>query len=582
MSKTRQTLWLLLAAAALLAPSEALAAPEERTVAVATVNPLATDAALEIYRQGGNAVDAAITTALTLGVVDGHNSGIGGGCLILVRTPDGEFLAIDGRETAPAAATRDMYLRDGQARPDLSQTGPLASGTPGAVAAYALLSEKLGALPFADLLAPGAQLAEDGFVVSRSLASALRSKARTLRRFPASAKELLGDDGRAPAAGDTVTRPDLGRTYRKIASEGPDWFYRGGFAQATDKWMRENGGIMTASDLAGYEAKLRNPIRSEYRGREIVGFPPPSSGGVHVAQMLNMLEGYELDQLFADDPAQAKHLVAEVMKLAFADRAYWLGDSDFVDVPRRLASKEYAQQLAAKISLDHATDVPAHGEPAQWRQDLFGRHTTHIAAADSDGYWVAITATVNTSFGSKVVIPGTGVVMNNEMDDFAIHPGTPNAFGLVGAENNSVAAGKRPLSSMSPTIVLDERGEPLLTVGAAGGPKIITQVLWAIVNTVDRGMSPNEAIAAPRVHHQWRPDVVSYETATPAAEVERLEAFGHRVAPLGSGGRAQLIARDPENGFVAVYDPRIKGKATVENLSATPAEATPLEPAAAN
>ncbi|TWT78426.1 Gamma-glutamyltranspeptidase precursor [Posidoniimonas polymericola] len=567
-----------IAVALLCLPGRLTAADDSRWVAVATVNPLATDAAEQIYRDGGNAVDAAITAALTLGVVDGHNSGIGGGCLILVRSPDGEFLAIDGRETAPATATRDMYLRDGQARPDLSQTGPLASGTPGAVAAYALLSERLGALDLADLLAPGAKLAEEGFAVSPSLASALQETERTLRRFPASARELLGEDNQPATAGETVTRRDLARTYRGIASEGAAWFYEGPFAEATDKWMRENGGIMTAADLAAYRPQLRMPIHSRYRGREVVGFPPPSSGGVHVAQMLNMLEGFDLGQMFADDPALAKHLVGEVMKLAFADRAYWLGDSDFVDVPRRLASVGYAKQLAEGISLEHATDVPTHGEPPQWRQDLFGRHTTHIAAADSDGYWVAITATVNTTFGSKVVIPGTGVVMNNEMDDFAIHPGTPNAFGLIGAENNSVFAGKRPLSSMSPTIVLDENGEPLLTVGAAGGPKIITQVLWAIINTIDRGMTPQQAIAAPRVHHQWRPNTLSYEDTTPAAEVDRFRKLGHDVAELPSAGRAQMIARDPEHGFTAVFDPRIQGKATVERLAPSRVPALSSQP----
>lgn len=527
--------------------------------AVATVQPIATDAAMQVLAEGGNAVDAAICAALTLSVVDNHNSGIGGGCLCLVRTADGRFLAIDGRETAPALASRDMYVVDGKADPSLSQTGPLAVGTPGALAAYEKLRTEAGSMPLARLLAPGQKAAEEGFAIDANYARRLKASARNLRRFEAS-RGLLKAGGEPYEEGERLVQPDLARTYRSLMDEGPDWFYHGPFAQTVGEWMEQNGGVLRAGDFAAYEAKLRTPIESTYRGKRIVGFPPPSSGGVHVAQMLNLLENFELGDMFAQDRVTATHIVAEAMKTAFADRAHWLGDSDFVDVPRGLASKEYAAQLVTQINENRTTAVESHGEPPEWRQDLFGRHTTHIAAADAAGNWVAITATVNTGFGSKVIVPGTGVVLNNEMDDFSIQPGTPNAFGLVGAENNSVAPGKRPLSSMSPTIVLDESGEPLMTVGAAGGPKIITQVILAIVNTLDRGMTLPEAVAAPRIHHQWRPDRLSFDPRYNTADAFQLAKRGHLVHALSTAGVTQAIGRDAQGRLVAVNDPRVDGK----------------------
>ncbi|MEN1679285.1 MAG: gamma-glutamyltransferase [Planctomycetota bacterium] len=538
-------------------------AAAQRTVAVATVHPLATDAAIEVFEEGGNAVDAAITAALTLGVVDSHNAGIGGGCLALVRRPDGSLLAIDGRETAPAAASRDMYLRDGKAVPELSRTGPLAAGTPGALAAYDRLLRECGSLPLERLLRPGAEAAEEGFAVSRLHAAAIRRTRDDLAKFPASRTALLTEEGEAPAVGDLLKRPDLARTYRMVGEVGIDYFYRGEFAERTGAWMRDNGGLLTADDFAAYREKRREPIVSSYRGYTVIGFPPPSSGGVHVAQMLGILEEFDLAETFERAPVEGIHLVAEAMKLAFADRAYWLGDADFAKVPRGLTSKAYAKQLAARIDPERSIVVARHGDPPQWRQDLFGRHTTHIAAADSEGWWVAITATVNTSFGSKVIIPGTGVVLNNEMDDFSTQPGAPNAFGLVGAENNSVAPGKRPLSSMSPTIVLGAGGEPAFTIGAAGGPKIITCVLRGIVDMVDRGMTPSETLAQPRYHHQWRPDRLSFERTMPPAMVESLRAKGHELAVLPSAGTTQLIAADAGAGFLAESDPRVDGKASV-------------------
>jgi gamma-glutamyltranspeptidase/glutathione hydrolase len=530
---------------------------------IATGNALATEAAAEVFRDGGNAVDAAVAAALTLGVVDGNNSGIGGGCLILIRSSDGKFTAIDGRETAPAAAHKNMFVSDGKPLPNASQTGPLAVGTPGALAAYQLAIDRCGTKTLADLLEPGIKLANEGFVINASLAGAIRGEANDLRKFAGSRAVLLHADGSPVVEGERLVQPDLANTYRQVAEHGIDWFYRGPFAKQVGEWMAANGGILTAADFAEYEAKLREPLRTTYRGYEIVGFPPPSSGGIHVAQILNILENFDLRANYQQDPAQAAHIVTEAFKLAFADRAHWLGDADFVDVPRGLISKEYAKELADRIDVARAIDVPSHGNPPNWRQDFFGRHTTHVAAADADGNWVALTATVNTGFGSKVIVPGTGVVLNNEMDDFSIYPGVPNAFGLIGAENNSVEPGKRPLSSMSPTIVLDSNGQSILTLGAAGGPKIITQVVLTIVRYLDFGQPLPDAVAGPRFHHQWRPNRVASDTGLAQGLQDGLQARGHELETLGSAGRTQAIAA--ENGkLIGVSDPRGQGNAIGE------------------
>ncbi|QDU88503.1 Gamma-glutamyltranspeptidase precursor [Pirellulimonas nuda] len=531
---------------------------------VATVHPIATQAAEDVFREGGNALDAAVCAALTLGVVDNHNSGIGGGCLILVRTPDGEILAIDGRETAPAAASREMYFVDGVADTALSQTGPLAIATPGALAAYQLALDKCGSRPLARLLAPGARAAAEGFPIDRNYANSIRKYAAELLANAGPDDPRLHADHSPLRQGETLVQTDLANTYRKVAENGVDWFYRGPFASITDHWMKQHGGVMRAEDLANYQAKQREPIRSTYHGYTVVGFPPPSSGGIHIAQLLALMEPYDLRAISQKSPADGVHLVAEGMKLVFADRAYWLGDADFAEVPKGLIDPKYLEGLAAKISPDHATPVPRHGTPSGWSGDLFGRHTTHIAAADAKGYWVAITATVNTSFGSKVVIPGTGVVMNNEMDDFSIQPGVPNAFGLVGAANNAVEPGKRPLSSMTPTIVLNDAGAPVLTVGAAGGPKIITQVALAVLRTLGKGEPLEQAIASPRFHHQWLPDELGLEAGTPPEIRRALEAKGHKTYTLPTAGVTQAIGLDAQGRFIAVNDPRAAGKAAAQ------------------
>ena len=527
---------------------------------VAAVQPLAVDAGIEAYERGGNAVDAAVATALTLGVVDNHNSGLGGGCFVLIRRPDGSLVAIDGREKAPAAASRDMFVRDGKAQPELSTIGPLAVGVPGALAAYAMALEKCGERSLDDLLLPAAEIADRGFPIDRNYARKLAATAEKLQKFAGSRNVLLKPDGTAFREGEILRQPDLARTYQLIAKHGLDWFYRGEFADNVGKWMQANGGILTADDFADYRAVEREPLVTTYREYRIVGFPPPSSGGVHVAQILNMLEQFSFAKEYEANPTTALHLMVEAMKLAFADRAHWLGDADFAKVPRGLIDKGYCKRLAARIRPDSLVDVPTHGTPPSATDDLFGKHTTHIAAADSEGYWVAITATVNTAFGSKVIVPGTGIVLNNEMDDFSSQPGVPNAFGLIGAENNAIAPGKRPLSSMSPTIVLDADDQPLLTVGAAGGPKIITQVVQTILRRLDLGQSLEEAVGAPRVHHQWRPDRVIAEEAVASSILEGLKHIGHEIKTISSGGVTQAIAVGEQGELIGVHDPRVPGK----------------------
>jgi gamma-glutamyltranspeptidase/glutathione hydrolase len=454
-----------------------------------------------------------------------------------------------------------MYVIDGQLHGELSRTGPLAVATPGALAAYAKVLREYGRRKLADLLSPAAEIAEQGFAVDRVLAARLKGEALVLARFPGSRQALLKADASPYKEGEILKQPDLAATYRAIAAHGPEWFYRGPFARTVAEWMAQNQGLLSEQDFAEYLPLERQPITTAYRGLTIVGFPPPSSGGVHVAQILNILEHFDLRQMHESDPSQQVHVVAEAMKLAFADRAHWLGDPGFAQVPRGLIAPSYASELAQRIDVNRATKVSRHGEPPQARTEFFRGHTTHIAAADTDGWWVAITATVNTSFGSKVIVPGTGVVLNNQMDDFSSQPGEPNAFGLVGAEANAIAPGKRPLSSMSPTIVLKD-GRPLFTLGAAGGPTIISQVVLAIVNHVDLKLPLDQAVANPRFHHQWSPGELVVERAVPAELRAALVARGHELRLRESIGVTQAIERPSgTSAFRGVHDPRVPGRA---------------------
>lgn len=521
--------------------------------AVASVNPIATQAGLDAFQAGGNAIDAALAVAFTLGVVDSHNSGIGGGCFIVVHRADGTILTIDGREMAPSAAHRDMFVVDGEVQKQWSKTGTLASGIPGSVAALHHLQKSSGKLSFGQVLLPAANVAEKGFAIDKVFAKRLSRSQKKIAKFSSSSKIFLDKNGAALKEGDQLVQKDLAKTYRRLAKDGPDYFYRGEFAKKTGKWMKANGGIITAKDFANYHIVERDAVRTTFLDHEIVGFPPPSSGGIHVSQMLNILERFDLEKL---SEVERYHLIIEAMTLAFADRAYWLGDADFVDVPKGLIAKSYAAALAKKINLSKSSIVEGHSIPPNAETDLFTKHTTHIATADKEGNWVAITTTLNTSYGSKVVIPGTGVLMNNQMDDFSIQPGTPNAFGLVGAEANRVQAGKRPLSSMSPSIVL-HKGKPVLTVGAAGGPTIISQVLQTIINNVALSLPLDEAMALARVHQQWRPTTTFIDGYASETLKKGLEARGHQLRVWPAFGATQAIAVASDGEFLAVTEPRL-------------------------
>ncbi|MCA9131866.1 MAG: gamma-glutamyltransferase [Planctomycetales bacterium] len=529
---------------------------------VATVHPLASRAAIEAYQRGGNAIDAAVAASLMLAVVDGHNSGIGGGCLAIVRSADGEVRALDGREKAPRAAQPEMFFRGGQPDPQLSQLGPLAAGVPGLLSALERLASGHGRLSWNESLLGAAEVAENGFQLSHDYARVLAASADKLKLFPSSAAILLDPAGRPWQAGDTLRQSDLARTLRSVAEQGVQWFYEGEFAQRVEQFMDDTGGLLAAADFAQYQTVERQPIRTNYRRQTVIGFPPPSSGGIHHAQMLGMLAGFDVRQIFADSTARGLHLLLEVMKRAMADRAYWLGDADFAKVPRGLLDEDYLRQRAATIDLERSTPVDSHGRPPRADVDLFGqqKHTTHLTTADSQGNVVAITQTVNTSFGCKMIVPGSGVVLNNEMDDFSIAPGVRNAFGLLGSEANLIAPGKRPLSSMSPTLVLDDTGNPMLSCGAAGGPKIITAVLQILVRQIDLGQSLEQALAAPRVHHQWSPDQAVCERSLDDRLVAQLEALGHRTSRIASAAVAQGVSLGSE-GLTAAADPRVSSAA---------------------
>ncbi len=550
--------------------------------AVATVHPLATNAADLVIRNGGNAIDGAIAAALMLGVVDGHNSGLGGGCLGLVRLAEGSIHAVDGRETAPEAAHSDMYIRAGKLDTELSQTGALAVAVPSQLAALYFMHQRWGKQKWATLFEPAIETAQRGFEIGNATAKTIAEQAKQLAKFEASMRVLLHEDGSPRLLGETLVQSDLAATLQSIAKEGPDWFYRGAFADKCVVYIRQQGGNLSRSDFQNYEAKVREPIRTAYRNFNIIGFPPPSSGGLHIAQMLMMLSPFDLNEIQRRSHPDYLHLVTECMRRAFADRAYWLGDSDFVDIPKGLLDQAYAESRMRSFDFDKTIADLKHGLPegareikhpnetSEQRDDA--KHTTHLTVADSEGNWVALTNTVNTSWGSKVMVPATGVMLNNQMDDFSISPGTPNAFGLVGSHANAIEPRKRPLSSLSPTIVLNEQGLPVMTCGAAGGPRIINATLQIVLNTLDHRMPIVESVAAPRIHHQWMPNTLFYEPTvldgtvdsnssvqqSAATTKQSLIAKGHKLKESSSLAVAQAIQR-VGNRLTAAHDPRANG-----------------------
>ncbi len=387
----------------------------------------------------------------------------------------------------------------------------------------------------------------------------LNANVKTLRTFAESARVLVKQNGQAWSQGDVLVQSDLAKTLKGLAASGSHWFYAGPFAELTDRFMQTEGGLLSSRDFKEYYVAERSPIECSYRQHKVFGFPPPSSGGIHIAQMLGMLGGFDVKGIFERSTAQGLHLLAEVMKRAMADRAHWLGDADFAKVPQGLLNPDYLKERAATIDLSRSTLVADHGVPPKSTEDLFapGKHTTHLTVADAEGNVVALTQTVNTSFGSKMIVPGTGVLLNNEMDDFSLAPGVRNAFGLIGSAANAVAPGKRPLSSMSPSIVLDQAGQFTLSCGAAGGPKIITTTLQNLVRVLDLGLSIDAALAAPRIHHQWSPDVLAYEDTLPADVAEQLAAFGHKLDKGKTLAVAQGIQRDSNGQLKAASDPRV-------------------------
>ncbi len=537
-------------------PSAPVAA--ERGMVVST-EASASRAGVEILAKGGNAVDAAVAVGFALAVTWPSAGNLGGGLFFVIRLEDGRLVALDARETAPARATRDMFLDEkGKAVAARSREGALASGVPGSVAGLCHAQKHHGKLPLATVMAPAIRLARDGFTVSRILASSLRGDAELLAKHPTS-KAIFLADGKGRKEGELFRQPELAATLERIAEKGADDFYRGRTAELIVEESRRSGGLLGAEDLAGYEVKLREPVRGKYRGYEIVSMPPPSSGGVALIQMLNLLEPYPLAELGRDSERRA-HLMVEAMRTAFRDRALHLGDPDFASVPAKgLVSKAYADECRKEFG-DQArkSAALAGGDPFAYEKT----QTTHFSTMDKSGVAVACTTTLNGGYGSGVTIPGAGFLMNNEMDDFAAAPGQPNMFDLIQGEANAVGPRKRPLSSMTPTLVLED-GEVVMVIGSPGGPTIINTVLHCIVNVLDHGANIQEAVARPRFHHQWLPDRILFEAGafTPEAKAA-LEKRGHVLEPRRSIGDAHGIWRDRKSGrFFGGADPRLGGLA---------------------
>ncbi len=536
--------------AAFLAPGWAREPVALQQAAIASAHPMATQAGLEMMEQGGNAFDAAVAVSAVLAVVEPFASGIGGGGFwLLHRANDGFETMIDGRETAPAAASRDMYLdANGAPVPGASLRGPRAAGIPGMPAGLVRLAG-YGSLPLSTALAPAIRLAEQGFPADRRFLERATEYRERLAADPGAARIFL-DQGRPPEEGFVLRQPELAGTLRRLASHGHDGFYRGPVAKKLVRAVRAGGGLWTLQDLEGYRSVEREPVRFFYRGIKVTSAALPSSGGLTLAQALQILE--QFDAVEASDPAAA-HLVIEAMRLAYQDRARYLGDGDFVWVPAaRLGSKRYAAERAGGVDPKRAGTSSSLPEPRP-----LGGSTTHFSVVDRNGNRVAATLSINTVFGSGFVAGGTGVLLNNEMDDFAIAPGVPNAYGLVGSDANAIAPGKRPLSSMSPTFVEDARG--VLVVGTPGGSRIISMVLLAVLEFARGDRDPKRIVSAPRFHHQFLPDVVEVEPgAFDDAWTGRLAAMGHALKTAkGPWGNMQAVYLDKAAGVAtAGSDPR--------------------------
>ncbi len=505
--------------------------------AVVSQDKIASQVGADILQRGGNAVDAAVATAFALAVTHPAAGNIGGGGFLVFRPAQGEAVAYDFREQAPAAAHAKMFLRDGKYDSDLHHNHHLSVGVPGTVAGLHLAWKEHGRLPWLELVQPAIQLARDGFMVSAGLARSLKSARPLLAKHPASLAQFT-KNGEPYEAGETLRQPELARTLRRIAGAGPAGFYEGPTATLIEKEMQAHGGIITRADLKNYRAVRRTPVRGTYRGCEIISMPPPSSGGVALVEMLNILEGFDL-RGSGPNSATNIHLISEAMRRAFADRAQFLGDPDFnPDLPvARLTSKEHATALRKTISSARASV----SSPTNFAWPPESKETTHLSVVDSNRNAVALTYTLEESYGSGIVVPGAGFLLNNEMGDFNAAPGLTTTNGLIGTAPNLAAPGQRMLSSMTPTIVIRD-GKLLLVTGSPGGRTIINTVLLTILNVVDFEMGAQAAVDAPRFHHQWLPDRILYERGPFSGELlQSMRQRGHVLTESGSQGAAEII-----------------------------------------
>lgn len=514
---------------------------------------------LAILQKGGNAIDAAVAVGFALAVTHPSAGNIGGGGLMVIRFADGRSTSIDYREVAPGRAQRDMYLDgSGNVVPERSVVGALAAGVPGSVAGLHYVHEKYGKLPWKDVVAPAIRLADEGFVVTHAMARSLRGAEKLLSRFPES-KRIFLKGGALYAPGERMVQRDLANTLRAIAARGAAGFYEGPVADLIAAEMQRTGGLITRDDLAAYKPVERPTLAGSYRGHDIISMPPVSSGGVALIETLNILEGFPLGE-FGAHSSRSIHHIAEATRRVFADRSEWLGDPAFFKVPiRGLTSKAYAESLRRTIDPAHATPSTQvkPGTPLPFESD----QTTHYSVVDAEGMAVSTTTTINLGYGNGQTVTGAGFLLNNEMDDFSAKPGVPNSFGVLGGVANEIQPGKRMLSSMTPTIVAKD-GKPFLVVGSPGGSRIITTVLQVVLNVIDYGMDVQEAVDAPRFHHQWLPDELRIERrGFPLDVIRNLEAAGHRISVQDDMGDVHAIWVDPKTGMrFGASDPRMNGQ----------------------
>nr|WP_258436451.1 gamma-glutamyltransferase [Helicobacter sp. 15-1451] len=522
---------------------------------VVSSHPLADKIGQQVLDDGGNAIDAAVAVGYALAVVHPAAGNIGGGGFALIHLANGESIALDFRETAPLAATRDMYLdKNGNPIENSSVFGYLAAGVPGTVAGMSAMLEKYGTKDLGDLISPSIDIANDGFIVSYRQEQTMKEMKNEFAKFESSKKYFLKSNGETYKDGELFVQKDLARTLKLIAKQGSDAFYKGEIADLIEADMKKNHGIITKEDLAQYKVSWRTPVKGTYRGYDIVSMPPPSSGGVHVIQILNVLENANLKKM-GFGSSDTIHLMTEAMRQAYADRSEYMGDPDFVNVPvEKLIDKAYAKKIYAKIGKKATSSTKI--KPGLGKISLEKPNTTHYSVVDKDGNAVSVTYTINGSYGSAVAVDKAGFLLNNEMDDFSIKPGVANIYGLVGGDANAIEPKKRPLSSMTPTLVLKD-GKVVMVVGSPGGSRIITTVLQVIVNVIDHGMNVSEAVFAPRFHHQWQPDEIRVEKETaPKDVVNALKAKGHKLSVEPYMGDVNAIMLMPDGETQGMSDPR--------------------------